>query len=130
MTTRGGSVFVANTPTTQEFFSQENIAQISRRISENFESYYGQKYVIPNTAILSAMQTVYREKFDIVPKMNNLVIYLVFNSYKSEMDFQSYTLNLDKKKVVRWDPELGIRQYPPIKLSNRRYTRGWTSINY
>ena len=108
-----------------EFFSNENIKAIQDLISEMFSNDYSNKIIIQADSILEYMDFIYSSKFNLVEIMNQDTAEMVYRRTKDELDLKENNSKLDYKKAALFDPSLGLRQHPKIKIREATTNRGF-----
>ena len=114
----------------KEFFSPENIFFMQEKIRQLFYTKYGRNALVHPDTIKEVMKEIFVKRFGQIYEMNNDVVNIIYSTYANEWQMEEQNRKLDKKKVETWDPCLGLRQHPPIKIKRRDYTKGFFQMNY
>jgi hypothetical protein len=134
-------------------FSEENIKEMSRKISSSLEGVdpRNRKIIVPDETIINVLNTVYQNfkpntgdiygrynsaslSSDINNDSNNIIyqtIEIIVSDVKSNIGMEEANSSLSVWTTVLGDfNEHGLMQHPKIKLKNRRPTSGLFHMHY
>lgn len=143
----------ANSSGVNYLFSQENIKEMSRKISSILEGVdpLNRKIIVPDETIISVLNSVYQNftpnvgsiygrynmaplELDIDNSTNNIMyqtIEIIVSDVKNNIGMEEENSALSVWTTVLGDfNEHGLMQHPKIKLKNKRPTAGLFHMHY
>lgn len=100
------------------YFTEENVALISKMVTDTLAKEYKQKIVITDSSIMRRMVQVHEERVETVPQMNRRVALDLLREVRNQYDEteRANYLMTNRWNSYNYDPSLGILPYVPIKM--------------
>ena len=108
-------------PEINRYFSDQHISLVSKKVTQLLTGVHpdGLQIVVSKENIQSVMYNIYINNRWNVRDMTDEVIEVIYNQIKNEFDTIDSNNKLNKWNIY-FDGVHGIRQYPPLKLREKR----------